>query len=281
MLLSDKYEFLTNYFTTGINDDRAVLSHSILLYGNDINSQFILAKEIARLLNCTQLHKDDCQCANCKWIREERHPSVLVISKSDNKPDGDNSKITISVKQAEMIKNMLVTSSEFHRVFIFCDRDSDGNLSGLNSINFQEDASNALLKIIEEPTDRTTFIFLTQDKSNIIPTIVSRSQCFFVPAKDKYNYEYDLIDGVINNYWEMSRSDVFNLSEKLVCLSNEYGIEEILIQMQNYAGLLLKHNPTKVNFISDIKLFETAKKMAAAGMKSDVIFDDLCLKLIH
>ena len=48
MLLSDKYPFLTNYFETSINNSN--LTHSILFYGTDLNSQYILAKEIERAL---------------------------------------------------------------------------------------------------------------------------------------------------------------------------------------------------------------------------------------
>lgn len=281
MLLSDKYEFLTNYFESGIKNDSASLSHSILFYGNDLESQYIFAKEIARLLNCSQDYSDDCKCTNCKWIKEDKHPAVMIISRIDNKPDGDNTKTTISVKQAEMIRNMLIKASDFHRVFIFCDKDEKGNIRGLNSNNFQEEAANSLLKIIEEPTERVTFIFLTQDKSNILSTIVSRSQCFFLPTKVHYKYDFDLIKDTFNKYWTFDRGEVFNISEKLTDLSNENGIDKILIQLQNYMTLLLKNNPQATVFINHIKLVEEAKRKAGLGIKSDIIFDELCLKLIH
>ena len=40
-----------------------------------------------------------------------------------------------------------MSDSEFHRVFIFCDRDDEGNISGLNPLNFQAETANSLLKI--------------------------------------------------------------------------------------------------------------------------------------
>ena len=122
MLLSDKYPFLTNYFETGIKNKLTgkgvPITHSLLFWGRDLESQYILAKEIARELNCTGDHTDKCQCLNCKWIREDSHPAVLTISRTDNTPADDETKTVISIKQSEMIKNMLVTSSEFFRVFI-------------------------------------------------------------------------------------------------------------------------------------------------------------------
>lgn len=281
MLLSDKYPFLTNYFENSINNPNLRLSHSLLLYGNDLESQYILAKEIARLLNCTGDKSDNCQCLNCQWIREETHPAVLTISRKDNKPSDDNSTTVISVKQSEMIRNSLLTTSEFHRVFIFCDKDDDGNIKGLNRFNLQDAAANSLLKVIEEPSEKVTFIFLTQDKNDLISTIISRSQCFFVPTKIRQEYNYELIESVMNNYWEIKRADAFNVSEQLSKLSDEATPQKVLEQLQNYILTILKQNPKDTFFIDDMKSIEQAKKEIALGMKKDVVFDELCLKIIR
>lgn len=281
MLLSDKYPFLTNYFENSINNQNLRLSHSLLLYGNDLEAQYILAKEIARLLNCTGDKSDNCQCLNCQWIREETHPAVLTISRKDNKPSDDNSTTVISVKQSEMIRNSLLTTSEFHRVFIFCDKDDDGNIKGLNRFNLQDAAANSLLKVIEEPSEKVTFIFLTQDKNDLISTIISRSQCFFVPTKIRQEYNYELIEGVMNKYWGIKRADAFNVSEQLSKLSDEATPQKVLEQLQNYILTILKQNPKDTFFIDDMKSIEQAKKEIALGMKKDVVFDELCLKIIR
>ena len=279
MLLSDKYPFLTNYFETSIINSN--LTHSILFYGTDIDAQYTLAKEIARLLNCTGDKSDNCQCLNCQWIREGTHPAVLTISKQDNKPDDDTSSTVISVKQSEMIKNSLITSSEFHRVFIFCDKDNDGNVKGLNKFVLQDTVANSLLKVIEEPDENITFIFLTQDKEDLISTIISRSQCFFVPAKERQNYNYELIENVFMNYWEIKRAEAFNISKKLTQIADETSPEELFEQMQNYMLMVLKSNPQMSFLIQDIKSVEVAKKEATVGMKNEIIIDELCLKLIR
>ena len=106
----------------------------------------------------------------------------------DNKPADDETKTVISIKQADMIKNSLMTSSEFYRVFIFCDKDDEGNIRGLNPQNFQEETANSMLKIIEEPNDRIMFIFLTVNKEDIISTIISRSQCFNISKTEKKRF---------------------------------------------------------------------------------------------
>lgn len=281
MLLSDKYPFLTNYFTEALSSNSRPMPQSLLFYGNDFKSQYTLSKEIARLLNCKENKSDDCQCLNCKWIREDSHPAVMTISRVDNKPEDDESKTVISIKQSALIKERLMNDSEFHRVFIFCDRDNNGNIAGLNQQNFQAETANSLLKIIEEPQSGVTFIFLCRYIDDLLPTIISRCQCFFVPAGiDKTNFNYDLIKGVFDNYWNFERKDVFDISQNLQNLAKENPTDTILEHIQNYILSILKQNPKQSTFIEHIKILEEAKSQAKLGIKPVNIFDDICLKLI-
>lgn len=284
MLLSDRYPFLTNYFTQALTSNDRPLPQSILFYGNDLEAQYTLSKEIARLLNCQKDKTDDCDCLNCKWIREDSHPAVMTISRVDNKPEDDESKTVISIKQSAFIKETLVNASEFHRVFIFCDRDDEGNIAGLNQVNFQAETANSLLKIIEEPQPGVTFIFLCRYIDDLLSTIISRSQCFFVPAginEGVERYNYKIIENIFTNYWDFERKDVFDISQKLQDLSKDAPVIKILESIQNYILTILKSNPRNTSFIEHIRILEDAKKQAKLGIKPTNIFDDLCLKLIH
>ncbi len=180
--------------------------------------------------------------------------------------------MVISIKQSAFIKETLVNASEFHRVFIFCDRDDDGNISGLNKVNFQAETANSLLKIIEEPQPGVTFIFLCRYIDDLLSTIISRSQCFFVPAGWKADYDYSVIEGVFTNYWEFERKDIFDISQKLQDLSKEIPVIKILESTQNYILNILKSNPSEYRFINDIKIVEECKKQAKLGIKPVNIF---------
>lgn len=280
MRLSDKYPFLTNYFTSMLSAENPKVPQSILFSGSDFESQFVLAKEIARLLNCTGDKSDGCSCLNCNWINENTHPAVKIISRVDNKPSDDSSKTVISIKQAIEIKNSLIVSSDFHRVFIFCDRDDDGNFRGLNQENFQEETANSLLKIIEEPTTRVTFIFLTRYKEDLLQTIISRSQCFYVPSFLRPSSDYSIIDGVFTNYFQFKRKDAFDVAAKLTEAGKENGDKEVLLAVQNYMAQLLKTNPSLIQLIDDIKQVEIAKRQIELNMNSQNVFENLCLNLI-
>lgn len=281
MQLSDRYPFLTNYFSAMLNSENAKVPQSILFWGSDFESQHTLAQEIARLLNCTGDKSDNCTCLNCNWINENTHPAVQIISRVDNKPADDDSKTVISIKQAIEIKNSLIISSDFHRVFIFCDKDEEGNICGLNQQNFQEETANSLLKIIEEPTTRVTFIFLTRYKEDLLQTIISRSQCFYVPSFNRPSKDYSLIEGVFTDYFNFKRKDAFDVATKLSDLSKENDGAEILDAMQNYMFQLLKSNPSQTRFICDIKKVEEAKRQITLNMNIQNVFENLCLEIIH
>ncbi len=280
MLLSDKYPFLTDYFTNALSVTNRALPQSILFYGNDLEAQYILAKEIARFLNCKEDKSDDCQCLNCRWIRENSHPEVMTISKIDNKPQDDDSKTVISLKQSQMIKEILMTTSEFHRVFIFCDKSEDGEILGLNPLNFQAETANSLLKIIEEPQPGVTFIFLTRYIDDVLSTIISRSQCFFVPSKKEIKYDYSDIDGIFTEYWNFERKDVFDISQRLQDLTKNIPPEKILHEIQNYMLSVLKSNPHRADIINHIKYVEDSISQVKLGIKSINVFDNLCLNII-
>ncbi len=48
-----------------------------------------------------------------------------------------------------------------------------------------EEAANAFLKALEEPNDKIHFVFLTSQLSQILPTIKSRAQIYYLPKEQK------------------------------------------------------------------------------------------------
>lgn len=272
------------YFNNGINSTGKNIAHCILFYGSDIQAQYDLALEVARMLNCTGDHTPDCQCLNCRWIRENNHPAVLTISKVDNKPSDDSSKTVISIDQARMIKNDLLVTSDYHRVLIFCDKDKEGNVAGLNQFNFQADAANALLKTFEEPPSNTTFFFLTKDKSDMIATVVSRAQCFYVPSMQDEDRDFSLVKDAMDGYLELERNEVLDFNDKILDLAKMVDPQIVFTQMQNYIEFLLRANidnlSLKIKLISDLKTIEKAKQENRLNINIQTIVETLSFKLI-
>lgn len=289
--ISQKYPKLLKYFENGIQDENKNISHCLLFWGPDIKSQCELALEVARLLNCSKDGEEACDCLNCRWIKEQTHPAVKIYTRLDFKDgtddeDSTKGKKNINISQAKSIINELAVTSDYHRVYIFCDRDDDGNLLPLNQVNFPEATSNALLKTFEEPPKNTTFIFLTNDKTDIISTVVSRAQSFFVPSKLEDNCIYNLVESVISNYWQIERGKVLDFENNVLKLMSENEPMEIFTQIQNYMLATMKANSENkqlfYRLMRDIKFVEDAKLQISLtpAMGLMAVVENLAFKMI-
>ena len=178
---------------------------------------------------------------------------------------------------------MLVTS-DYHRVLIFCDKDKEGNVAGLNQLNFQADAANALLKTFEEPPSNTTFFFLTKDKSDMITTVVSRAQCFYVPSMQDEDRDFSFVKDAMDGYLELERNEVLDFNDKILDLAKMIEPQIVFTQMQNYIEFLLKANidnlSLKVKLIADLKAIEKAKQENRLNINIQTIVETLSFKLI-
>lgn len=282
--ISEKYPSLVNYFEDLLKtEDR--FPQSILFWGQDIVSQYNIAIEISRILNCKESKDRDCNCVNCRWIRNRSHPSVLTVTNIDSKPEGDDSKTVISIKQTQLIKKTILNTSDYYRSIILCGAKKQDDVwtpEGLNFKNFKAEAANSLLKIIEESPKKTVFFFLTNDKSDVISTILSRCQTFSVPSLAKINLTYSGVKAIFEDYPNYEPTKLFEYSE---IFQNSLKLsEQIFDKCQNYLLSVLKSNLEnkllKQKAINDIKLFEAAKQKYKLGIKPDIIADDLFLALM-
>ena len=305
-ILENKYPYLTNFFETAISQNR--LFHSLILHGSNNFIQYAMAMELARKLNCLENGNPDCQCQNCRWIRENKHPAVMTISKIDNKTD--SSKTVISEDQINMVLDTLVNSSDYHRVFIFCDAEikqlkseemtiyqefktigyfppqenSEDKIwypSGINTACFSTVAANAMLKSIEEPNSNVTFIFLTNNKDDLLQTIVSRSQAFSVPDSKTINYEVSAFEKYFASYPKFNKETALDFAQCLLNYQNDNNLEPkyVIDCVQYYLTQLAKTNSSNsvlMNIIyKDIEKTQNSKKMLDAYIKEQTVYEEL------
>lgn len=310
-VLENKYPYLTNFFETAISQDR--LFHSIILYGSNNYIQYAMALEMARKLNCLENGDADCQCQNCRWIRDNKHPAVMTISKIDNKTD--SSKTVISEDQINMVLDTLVNSSDYHRVFIFCDAEikqlkseemtiyqefkttgyspaqenSEDKIwypSGINTGCFSTVAANAMLKSIEEPNSNVTFIFLTNNKDDLLQTIVSRSQAFSMPDAKNFEYETEFFKKFFNTYPSFNKEIALDFAQCLLNYQNDNNVEAkyVLDCIQYYLLQIVKSNSNNQvltnKIFKDIEKVQSSKKMLDAYIKEQTVYEDLAFYFI-
>lgn len=137
------------------------LSHAYLFEGPKGTKKKQAAELFAKRVLCE--HKDPSKrpcllCHSCLTIAQDKHPNVFFV-----RPDGETLKKD-QMKQLiqEFSKTALVDQS---RVCVLID-----------SHKMNQEAANAMLKFIEEPSEDVYFILVTEQVDAMIKTILSRTQ---------------------------------------------------------------------------------------------------------
>jgi DNA polymerase III delta' subunit len=137
------------------------LPNSILLTGPAGIGKKRTALVVAKAMNCLKKTSDACEeCTHCKAINNGNFPDVMVIS-----PVKD----VLKIDQMRLLKETayLKPMSGKKRVFIVIEAEK-----------MNDEASNSLLKILEEPPPFSHIILVTPNPYRIIPTLKSRCQMF-------------------------------------------------------------------------------------------------------
>jgi DNA polymerase-3 subunit delta' len=141
------------------------LAHAYLLAGPQHIGKMTLAIKLAQALNCEGEEKPCLECKACKKIAAGNHADVQVIGLLQKEDVTEAKVITIEQVRDVLHQASLPPFEGRHKVFIF---DGAELLSA--------DAANCLLKTLEEPEARVTFILLTINDRLLPSTVVSRCQ---------------------------------------------------------------------------------------------------------
>jgi DNA polymerase III subunit delta' len=135
--------------------------HAMLFVGPSGTGKKKIAMGMAQALVCEQ-SLDGCGvCAACLRIEKKQSESLTLIE-----PDAEMARPAIKVEQIrDLLDSLSLASIGSARVVI---------IDQANTMNAQ--ASNALLKTLEEPTENIFFILIANDVHQFLPTIRSRTQ---------------------------------------------------------------------------------------------------------
>ncbi len=187
------------------------ISHAQLFSGESGHGGLALALAYVQYLNCEhRTGEDSCgQCASCRQIEELAHPDLhfaLPVNRQGKKAgetpmtDDFMELWRATVKQNEgyvaphdwfealdLGKTLkgIITAKEADKIVEKLSLKSYGE--GYKTMIIwlpelmNEQAANKILKILEEPWERTLFILITEHKDALLQTIISRTQEVSVP----------------------------------------------------------------------------------------------------
>lgn len=249
-----------------IHNDR--LSHAHLFLGNDGSSSLAMAWAFAQYLMCAKpTEVDSCgKCPSCVKSAKLSHPDLHwvfpVVTGRGTHPTSDmflsdwrefleknsfpseedwyshlgtsNKQGFISVNEANELskKTILKPYEGSYRVVIIW-----------HSEKMHGPTANKLLKLLEEPPQKTIFILLTSQSENLLATIVSRLQCINIRPtdelslstflQDKYNIEKDRAD-------ETAKLSEGNIGKSIHFLVGNDLLEQNTQEFQNWMRMCYK-----------------------------------------
>ncbi len=149
-------------------------AHAWLIHGLAGIGKIQFAKAGAAALLCERPHQGVAcgQCTSCDWVRAGSHPDLRWLRPESYQvledPDSLSTKTPskhIRVEQLRALSDWFHTTTHRggFRVMVLYPAES------LNPIS-----ANALLKILEEPLEKTVFLLVTNNYQALLPTILSR-----------------------------------------------------------------------------------------------------------
>ncbi|MEG1621988.1 MAG: DNA polymerase III subunit delta [Alistipes sp.] len=200
---------LKRHLIRGIDSGR--VSHAQLFTGVAGSGVLSMALAYAQYLNCTARQDgDSCGvCPNCQRIAALEHPDLHLVFpvNKQGKKSGEvvlSDDFIASFRMLCIARKGYISSQEWYDQLdlgktlkgLISAKEADEVIRKLSFKSFESDyktmliwlpetmnneASNKLLKILEEPWEKTLFLLVSEQPDRLLPTILSRTQEVVVP----------------------------------------------------------------------------------------------------
>lgn len=163
------HEWAVDYLRRSVTAGRD--AHAYLIMGPPGLGKSLLALRLAQTLNCEQHEQAPClQCRTCRRIERGNYPDVRIASM-------ETQAAALKPEEAARQKELkIATIREWQRDIALRPYEGRRRVFILHDAEYlSEEASNAMLKTLEEPPPFATLV-LVANRSNLLPTIVSRCQ---------------------------------------------------------------------------------------------------------
>lgn len=198
------------------------VAHAQLFSGPSGSANLSLALAYAALLNCTDKNDDNAcgECSSCRKIQKSIHPDlhfVFPVSAAKNKTGKDVVSDSF-IKEWRTFIHQNPYGGPYEWSMKFGGENKQLNISKEESRNIirklslkafegeykimiiwlaeymHPTAANGLLKLLEEPPEKTVFLLVTYDHEQIIGTILSRVQLLIIRPFNKEEISNYLVE---------------------------------------------------------------------------------------
>ena len=171
-----------------LNQDTQRMPHALLLHGRSGIGKYDFARYFSQALLCTD---KDAQgfacghCSSCNWFNEDSHPDFRLLS-PEQEVEADEE--VVSTKKTKKKTQISVSQIRDLASFLSLSSHRSGGLRIVlihpaEALNLA--SANALLKMLEEPSDGVVFILVAHQTQRLLPTIISRCQKISMPIPEE------------------------------------------------------------------------------------------------
>lgn len=174
---------------------RGRLSHAYLISGSQGTGKRALALHLIKTLFCPEKEGiEPCsKCMICKRIESRNYPDVFYVEPGESG--------SIVIEQIE----------ELQKEFSYSSLESEGKVYVITHADrLTVNATNRILKFLEEPHERATAILLTENLQSIIPTVRSRCQLIELSPLPFRKFKEQILD---LGFSETDASLVYEISQ--------------------------------------------------------------------
>lgn len=204
--ISVQFDNLCESLLKSVNS--GTLHHGVLIECPDEDTSLSLARKVANALVCTGSSKPCESCPACVKAMAQNHPDIYETDGKTKKSDA----FTIDSIREIRTNAFIVPNEANAKVYIL-----------KNGQNMNEQAQNALLKILEEPPTYVYFIILTTTKSSMLETVLSRVSAYsLVSASENISdeereYVAEIVDAILapNELKLMEHTSVYIKNNRL------------------------------------------------------------------
>lgn len=239
--IQTKTEMIYNQVVSSVQQGN--FPHGVLVECQNSNEGEEFARFIANALVCTGDNKPCSVCPDCVKAQGKGHPDIFETDGIK----GKSKNFTVDAVREIRDDAFVIPNESDKKIYIL-----------KNGHNMNEQAQNAILKILEEPPSYVYFIIVTESKSTMLETVLSRVQVYSLLSDEGVITEKEAtavknLVGAILNVNELALMEQTAVFQK----NNQFAKSVLILMTEVFRDALVKKN----GFVRDFRFPEETNNL--------------------
>ena len=203
------------------------IPHAFIIEGDEGSGRHALKDYLAASLVCESENPPCSKCSQCHLVQIGNHTDIITVT-----PEEDKKYISVAQIRDLRAEAYIMPRLQEKKIFV---------IDPAHRMN--EQAQNALLKVLEEPPKNVFFILIVPSRTQLLETVISRCtllSLFNTEDAGKENAVYTAAQNFIDNLFKQNEYEMLKILHKYE--KNRLKAEEFFLQLKLAAADNLKKN---------------------------------------